>query len=139
MPKHTSDSWADQIAKILMMCQVEGMTKHTPGPWAIHNGVQIRSERDQIAKVWMMRQGEGKANATLIAAAPELLKALKTLVHEVSSHLGSLDAFEDEINAAVAVIVIVKAEGIEENLVTNLSTRFANANVYVDENLEGEK
>ena len=90
------------------------MTKHTPGPWAIRNGVQIRSERDQIAKVWMMRQGEGKANARLIAAAPELLEALKTLVHEVSSQPGSLDAFEDEINAAVAVIV--KAEGIEETL-----------------------
>ena len=46
---------------------------HTPGPWRVANGVQIRSHRDQIAKVWMMRNGEGNANAALIAAAPSLL------------------------------------------------------------------
>ena len=51
-------------------------TKHTPGPWHIANGVQIRSNRDQIAKIWMMRDGEGRANARLIASAPDLLEAL---------------------------------------------------------------
>ena len=51
-------------------------TKHTPGPWHIANGVQIRSNRDQIAKIWMMRDGEGRENARLIAAAPDLLEAL---------------------------------------------------------------
>ena len=51
-------------------------TKYTPGPWHIANGVQIRSNRDQIAKIWMMRGGEGRANARLIAAAPDLLEAL---------------------------------------------------------------
>ena len=55
-------------------------TKHTPGPWRVANGVQIRSQRDQIAKIWMMRNGEGNANARLIAAAPELLEALQTVV-----------------------------------------------------------
>ena len=53
--------------------------KHTPGPWHVANGVQIRSARDQIAKVWMMRNGEGNANAKLIAAAPELLEALRSV------------------------------------------------------------
>ena len=47
-------------------------TKHTPGPWHIANGVQIRSNRDQIAKIWMMRDGEGRENARLIAAAPTM-------------------------------------------------------------------
>lgn len=49
---------------------------HTPGPWhtAGDQGVQIRSQRDQIAKVWTMRGNEWKANARLIAAAPELLE-----------------------------------------------------------------
>ncbi len=51
-------------------------TKHTPGPWHIANGVQIRSNRDQIAKIWMMRDGEGRANARLMAAGPDLLEAL---------------------------------------------------------------
>ena len=54
-------------------------TKHTPGPWHIANGVQIRSNRDQIAKIWMMRDGEGRENARLIAAAPDLLEALNEL------------------------------------------------------------
>jgi hypothetical protein len=51
--------------------------KHTPGPWHVANGVQIRSATDQIAKVWMMRNGEGQANARLIAAAPELAELVR--------------------------------------------------------------
>ena len=53
------------------------MIKHTPGPWHVANGIQIRSARHQIAKVWMMRNGEGNANAKLIAAAPDLLEFAK--------------------------------------------------------------
>ena len=55
------------------------MSKHTPGPWhtAGEQGVQIRSAKDQIAKVWTMRGNEWKANARLIAAAPELLELLR--------------------------------------------------------------
>ena len=51
---------------------------HTPGPWhtAGDQGVQIRSQREQLAKVWTMRGNEWKANARLIAAAPELLESL---------------------------------------------------------------
>ena len=56
------------------------MSQHTPGPWHIAGGVQIRSERDQIAKVWMMRQGEGQANARLIAKATELYKIVRWIV-----------------------------------------------------------
>ena len=57
------------------------MSKHTPGPWhtAGEQGVQIRSAKDQIAKVWTMRGNEWKANARLIAAAPELLEALQSI------------------------------------------------------------
>ena len=54
--------------------------KHTPGPWHVANGCQIRGAKDQIAKAWMMRNGEGLANAKLIAAAPELLEALEEAV-----------------------------------------------------------
>ena len=58
------------------------MSKYTPGPWhtAGEQGVQIRSAKDQIAKVWTMRGNEWKANARLIAAAPDLLEALKEIV-----------------------------------------------------------
>lgn len=37
--------------------------KHTPGPWHVANGCQIRGAKDQIAKAWMMRNGEGLAKA----------------------------------------------------------------------------
>lgn len=54
--------------------------QHTPGPWHVSNGVQIRSDKHQICKVWMMRNGEGNANARLIAASPDLLDALKAML-----------------------------------------------------------
>ena len=54
--------------------------KHTPGPWHVASGCQIRSAKDQIAKAWMMRNGEGLANAHLLAAAPELLEALELMI-----------------------------------------------------------
>ena len=65
--------------------------QHTPGPWhpAGDQGVQIRSEKHQIAKVWTMRGNEWKANAHLIAAAPELLEALKLCEGNISSLLAS--------------------------------------------------
>lgn len=67
--------------------------KHTPGPWHVANGVQIRSARDQIAKVWSMRNGEGNANARLIAAAPELLASLQVLVE--NGGIGPESMFDD--------------------------------------------
>lgn len=77
------------------------MNKHTPAPWHVANGVQIRSERDQIAKVWMMRHGEGQANAHLIAAAPDLLEALAEVVEwlELGDHAGPMHS---KARAAIA-------------------------------------
>ena len=80
--------------------------KHTPGPWhtAGDQGVQIRSQRDQIAKVWTMRGNEWKANARLIAAAPELLEALRA-VDVLFGHL-AIDSTQriwlDNARAAIA-------------------------------------
>jgi hypothetical protein len=54
--------------------------KFTPGPWRVVNGDQIRSAIHQIARAWMMRGGEGKANARLIAAAPDLYEALSAFI-----------------------------------------------------------
>ena len=85
------------------------MSKHTPGPWRVANGVQIRSQRDQIAKVWMMRDGEGKANAALIAAAPDLYKALvqvRDRFFAADQPERDRDLMWGSVNAAIA-----KAEG----------------------------
>jgi len=75
------------------------MSKHTLGPWhtAGEQGVQIRSAKDQIAKVWTMRGNEWKANARLIAAAPELLEACK-----VALGIIGFGAEHDQISAAIA-------------------------------------
>ena len=78
-------------------------TKHTPGPWhtAGDQGVQIRSQRDQIAKVWTMRGNEWKANARLIAAAPELLEALQAVLANSLDSKGLADAHK-QARAAIA-------------------------------------
>lgn len=55
-------------------------SKHTPGPW-IQNGVYIGVHKPFRNVARVMRLGvseiEAQANARLIAAAPELLEALK--------------------------------------------------------------
>lgn len=85
------------------------MSTHTPGPWHVANGCQIRSAKDQIAKAWMMRNGEGLANARLIAAAPEMLEALEEIVSAADGDGWSqLDADLRKARAAIA-----KAKGRE--------------------------
>ena len=79
--------------------------KHTPGPWHVANGCQIRSAKDQIAKAWMMRNGEGLANANLIAAAPELLAALEMVMRR-----GRIDDSEEAMNQVAAAITKAKGE-----------------------------
>lgn len=90
-------------------------TKHTPGPWE-QNGEYIQARgpeyghypyrRDPltIATVWEMADGRhnaeltGKdmANARLIAAAPDLLAALKDLLHDADiDHEGKLVCIPD--------------------------------------------
>jgi hypothetical protein len=89
--------------------------KHTPGPWGISGKeerdlgtlspgfLEISSAHDVcwIAKV-QIHTPEGEANARLIAAAPELLEALKAVV-------AIADRSTDEFDRARAAIA--KAEG----------------------------
>ena len=63
------------------------MSKHTPGPWEVEaNGVTVRQQKKRyamkICRAWeiYMARSEREANARLIAAAPELLAALKALL-----------------------------------------------------------
>ena len=66
-------------------------TSHTPGPWALNRGgdetyrvidATDMNELSVIATVHFHDDGEGetKANAKLIAAAPNLLAALQAIV-----------------------------------------------------------
>ena len=62
------------------------MSKHTPGPWAVRNKTEVFCGRKRVAHVnaaskepLNMKQDRevAEANARLIAAAPDLLEALK--------------------------------------------------------------
>ena len=55
------------------------MSKHTTGPWII-NGNKIDGNGYHLASVNSHSTTEGRANAQLIAAAPELLDALERMV-----------------------------------------------------------
>lgn len=94
------------------------MSKHTPGPWrvdptlavrAVGNGVRVARAHYDI----QVRGKEGReefeyaqANANLIAAAPEMLEALRTVVRHL--HAPGGDGYEELLAAERA---IAKAEG----------------------------
>ncbi len=98
------------------------MSKHTPGPWRVEaygvivgpsNGFSPFGGCGCCDSPWMNgHDGEAcQADARLIAAAPELLEALKECLPYVSQTLantGSMDAYYTEAKACAA---IAKAEG----------------------------
>lgn len=63
------------------------MTEHTPGPWSVgvvlpEGAIRIECVGPHIGSVrWSLNRSlnEGTANARLIAAAPDLLEALKKI------------------------------------------------------------
>lgn len=63
---------------------------HTPGPWHAQARTVYSSERRALAVVWSNGftggAAEADANLNLIAAAPELLAALRGLVEAVQAH-----------------------------------------------------
>ena len=77
--------------------------KHTPGPWMrdresgfdcdvrAANGRKIASvnvqNQPKSKEGWVLRKKENEANACLIAAAPELLEALKLIASAENSAL----------------------------------------------------
>lgn len=106
-------------------------TTHTPGPWTarkIDYHVTIFTEainydNYQICEVWNGGPKEGNeelqkecnANADLIAAAPDLLKALEDLIEDIKSCSGGSDEFTlDQAMSLVddAVKVVNKAKGL---------------------------
>lgn len=104
------------------------MSKHTQGPWEVRaikgdgNAIVIHTQDDEvIATAWnlLRRDGSGpstsiKANANLIAAAPELLEALGKLLDALNRVF--VDTRRPGFFEFVAVCegarkVIAKAEG----------------------------
>ena len=84
-------------------------TKHTPGPWRALESKssqhQVWKGDDHIASAWGtdVPGDEQLANARLIAAAPELLDALKRIVSVASVELtGRRDDVLEQARAAIA-------------------------------------
>lgn len=103
--------------------------KHTPGPWSeseTRDGYIMGGEGDDrytIANT-LVRSGypsqalrnhaEMKANAQLIAAAPELLEALKALTEWGRTHTSPRDQNSPHNLLIAACAAITKAEGRTE-------------------------
>lgn len=100
-----------------------GSAKHTPGPWFVSHVSDQRCEvgtadNPEMVTVWGGKCAKNipadqvAANALLIAAAPELLEALKALVKVIApdGNIGKCEQFFKEplLKAAAA---IAKAEG----------------------------
>lgn len=92
------------------MTTTQDKTKHTSGPWYAvkleanpDHAWAIDGELVEIARLseWPDHMEEAEANARLIAAAPEMLDALRRLTHPMAS--------DEDLSHALAVIA--KAEG----------------------------
>lgn len=86
------------------------MTKHTPGPWVVNpiqlNQIATPDARLEIARATVLRdQHETIANARLIAAAPELLEALKAIVKSLADQddEGLIEHAQQMIDARAAI------------------------------------
>lgn len=98
-------------------------TKHTPGPWkhgktlGVINGADgslVATTGYRVTAVPDGQECEDDANARLIAAAPEMLEALKAFIERGTKLAGfpaSYDPWVGEIVAARAIIA--RAEGKE--------------------------
>jgi len=94
------------------------MSKHTPGPWSIHHEFNVFDENGRCvascggySSNFRDVEPENRANAMLIAAAPDLLEACRALLAAHSGICeGDGDMGEDE-DCARARAAIAKAEG----------------------------
>jgi hypothetical protein len=89
------------------------MSKHTPGPWKLER----KSVLIPVAPhEWAEAYGGSEANARLIAAAPELLEALKNLEKEFRKvypiyYYAEPWGHETNVPLQAARAAIAKAEG----------------------------
>jgi hypothetical protein len=89
--------------------------QHTPGPWTYHadSGSSCAALIATGSFVCEFIEPPTEANARLIAAAPELLEALKSIICSVGHDDGdgwyTVSLHEDEVQAARAAIA--KATG----------------------------
>ena len=86
------------------------MSKHTPGPWVLDNAEggdwfrYVLAEDSQIGRVDLGNRGaisqHGEANASLIAAAPELLSDLRAAACYIDALGGDSSTYRKTIAKA---------------------------------------
>ena len=100
-------------------------TNHTPGPWAVGEAARysVWAGNKQVASCrWLLDDGnfapecagdyEGRANAALIAAAPDLLAALREMLAELDGRIAPHGyIYRDTGGMILARAAIAKAEG----------------------------
>jgi peroxiredoxin len=91
-------------------------TKHTPGPWTAKEALQykgigwsssIHANDEFLTDSWGDTKQQAEANARLIAAAPDLLKALQWLLEDADDR-GEIrdddgELYDDWKNAIAAI------------------------------------
>ena len=88
--------------------------EHTPGPWEYsHPGIYSRGEVKRLVCDinGNNHHGENIANAKLIAAAPNLLKAIEDLTDMLNNHYGDDSDETPLIDAAFDAIRLAR-EGV---------------------------
>jgi len=89
------------------------MSKHTPGPWSVGDrGVNIVGAGGQVASVGPFDSGgasQGKigtmrANARLVAAAPDLLTALEGLLSVINAEPDACGIYQAHRTQAISAI-----------------------------------
>jgi len=92
---------------------------YTKGPW-VKDGLQwygrngemvVMSDGPSFGSAAVFKQA--KANANLIAAAPELLEALEELLNEASHFAKAIPAYGNSEAIAKSIKAIAKAKGID--------------------------
>ena len=92
------------------------MSAHTPGPWFIADtndqlwARQVDSKSGAVCFCGSFQRDEACANARLIAAAPELLEALKELLSALDHQMSDPDRLFRSKTASRAVIAKAKAK-----------------------------
>ena len=85
-------------------------TAHTPGPWTISGASTIKTLGGNKTYIASIAKNDRPANARLIAAAPDLLEALKALQRQALQGNARGDEWMDEA-LELTRAAIAKAEG----------------------------
>jgi hypothetical protein len=105
-----------------MDCRSNEVPKHTPGKWFAHhwgddNSRPIAIQSVRLDGVSLIGQIESNkmADARLIAAAPEMLEALKRILPSaIAYEMDNSDHFDEDGRIAFAEATIAKAEGRQQ-------------------------